>query len=334
MVISKVEARIVRASYKEPEYNMIPEAAIAEWQNTQPWGDATLAEPDLLLSRALCAIFQHPKLSAILRFRGGNAIHKLVMPTPGRFSEDLDLIYIKDAKIGPMLDCFREAMDWFKGSIKHTYNGTRFYFYFTPTHDPSDRQRIKIEFNIREKVFAEDPILYNYTVDNPWFSGEANVWSFPPEDLMGSKLLALLSRAKDRDLFDFYDTRARLNIDIGRVMQALTFYANQRRARTRLTRAVAEQRLLDKLGRPENPRVNITSEVQHHLRQGARYTEDDALTTLAYVFSELLPELPGRPWKSAPDVLQRQSQRYPVLRDLAAAVTRSNATDPWQPGNG
>ena len=113
-------------------------------------------------------------------------------------------------------------------------------------------------------------------------------------------------------------------------MQACTFYANQRRTRTRLTQAVAEERLLDKLGRPENPRVNITSEVQLHLRQGDRYTEDDALTTLAYVFSELLPELPGRAWRSFPDVLHRQSQSYPVLRDLVAAVARGNATDTWQ----
>ena len=116
-------------------------------------------------------------------------------------------------------------------------------------------------------------------------------------------------------------------------MQACTFYANQRRARTRLTRAVAEERLLDKLGRPNNPRVNLTPGVERLLRQGDRYTEDDALTTLAYVFSDLLPQLPGLPWRSTPDVLHRQSQRYPVLRDLAAAVTRSNATDPWQPGN-
>ena len=312
---------------------MIPEAHIAAWQNEHPWEDATLVEHDLLLSRALCSIFQHPKLAEVLRFRGGTAIHKLVMCTPGRFSEDLDLIYIKEAKIGPMLDCFREAMAWFDGPIKHTYNGTRFYFYFTPTHDPTERQRIKIEFNISEKEFSEDPILYNFTVNNPWFNGEAKVWSFPPEDLLGSKLLALLSRAKDRDLFDFYDTKDRLDMDIGRVMQACIFYASQRRAKTPLTRAVAEQRLLDKLGRPNYSRVNLTPGVERFLRQDGRYTEDDALATLAYIFSELLPELPGRAWRSASDVLHRQSQRYPVLRDLAAAVARSDAADSWQPGN-
>ena len=312
---------------------MIPEAAIAEWQHTHPWEDATQVEHDLILSRALCAIFQHPTLSSVLRFRGGTAIHKLVMPTPGRFSEDLDLIYIANAPMGPMLDCFREAMNWFEGEITYGRSGKRFGFDFIPAHDPSERQRMKIEFNTTEKAFAEEPIHYIFRVDNPWYRGEATVWSFPPEDLMGSKLLALLSRAKHRDLFDFYDTRARLNMDIGRVMQACTFYHNQRRARTPLTRAVAEERLLDKLGQPNNPRVNLTAEVQRLLRQGDRYTEDDALTTLAYVFSDLLPELAGLPWKSAPDVLRRQAQRYPVLRDLAAAVSRGNAEDRWQPGN-
>ena len=312
---------------------MVPKAAIAEWQHTHPWGDATLVEHDLILSRALCAIFQHPELSSVLRFRGGTAIHKLVLPTPGRFSEDLDLIYIANARIGPMLDCFREALDWFEGKISFDRGGKHFRFDFIPEDKPNERQRMIIEFNTTEKAFAEEPIAYNFQVDNPWYSGAADVWSFPPEDLMGSKLHALLSRDKHRDLFDFYDTRARLNMDIGRVMQACTFYHNQRRARTPLTRAVAEQRLLDKLGRRNHPPVNSTADARLLLRQGARYTEDDALTTLAYVYSDLLPELAGQPWKSAPDVLRWQAQRYPVLRDLAVAVAPRDAADRWQPGN-
>ena len=269
----------------------------------------------------------------MLRFRGGTAIHKLVLPTPGRFSEDLDLIYIANARIGPMLDCFREALDWFEGKISFDRGGKHFRFDFIPEDKPNERQRMIIEFNTTEKVFAEEPIAYNFQVDNPWYSGAADVWSFPPEDLMVSKLHALLSRDKHRDLFDFYDTRARLNMDIGRVMQACTFYHNQRRARTPLTRAVAEQRLLDKLGRRNHPPVNSTADARLLLRQGARYTEDDALTTLAYVYSDLLPELAGQPWKSAPDVLRWQAQRYPVLRDLAVAVAPRDAADRWQPGN-
>ena len=312
---------------------MIPKAAIAAWQNTHPWRNATLVEHDLILSRALCAIFQHPELAAVLRLRDGTAIHKLVMPTLGRFSEDLDLIYIADAGLKPMLKCLWEAMAWFEGEISYGRSGKRFAFDFIPTDNPTERQRIKIEFNTTEKVFAEEPIQYHYRVDNPWYKGEAAVWSFPPEDLMGSKLHALLSRAKHRDLFDFYDTRSRYPMDIGRVMQACTFYHAQRRARTPLTRAVAEQRSLDKLDRPNNPQGNLTSEMQHLLCQGEHYTQDDALTTLAYVYRDLLPKLSGKPWKSAPDVIRRQAQRYPVLRDLAAAVAHENSSDRWQPGN-
>ena len=187
-----------------------------------------MVEHDLLLSRALCAIFQDPTLSAVLRFRGGTAIHKLVMPRPGRFSEDLDLIYIGDAPMRTMLDCLWKAMDWFKGEISFGRGGKRFDFDFIPTDKPDERQRMKIEFNTTENVFAEAPIQYHYRVVNPWYRGAASVWSFPPEDLMGSKLHALLSRDKVRDLFDFYDTRARVDMDIDSVMRAFTFYANQR----------------------------------------------------------------------------------------------------------
>ena len=333
MVISRWSP-VWRGHFTRSLIAMIPEAAIAEWQNTHPWGDATLVEHDLILSRALCAIFQHPELSAVLRFRGGTAIHKLVMPKPGRFSEDLDLIYIADAGLKPMLKCLWEAMAWFEGEISYGRGGKRFAFDFIPTDNPTEPQRIKIEFNTTEKVFAEEPIQYHYRVDNPWYKGEAAVWSFPPEDLMGSKLHALLSRAKHRDLFDFYDTRARLNMDIGSVMRALTFYDNQRGARTPLTRAVAEERLLNKLGRPDNPPVNLTDDAQRLLRRGDLYTEDDALTTLAYVYRDLLPKLSGKPWRGAPEVLRLQAQRYPVLGDLAAAVAPRDPADPWQPGNG
>ena len=233
-----------------------------------------------------------------------------------------------------MLDCLWEAMDWFDGDISFKRRGKRFDFDFIPTAKPDEWQRIKIEFNTTETDFAEDPIPYNFTVDNPWFSGEANVWSFPLEDLMGSKLHALLSRNKHRDLFDFYDTRARQDMDIDRVMLACTFYDNQRGARTPLTRDVAEERLLKKLGRRNNPTVNLMDDMRLLLPDDARYTQDDALITLEYIYSELLPELAGDPWKSAPDVLHWQAQRYPVLRELAAAAAHRDAADHWQPGNG
>ena len=214
------------------------------------------------------------------------------------------------------------------GEITYSRNGKCFAFEFIPAHKPHERQRLKIEFNTTEQAFAEAPIPYQFQVDNPWYSGTATVWSFPPEDLMGSKLLALLSRDKLRDLFDFYDTRARLNMAIGSVTQACTFYHRQGRTRTPLTRAVAEQRLLDKLGQPDKPTARLTADARLLLRQGARYTQDDALTTLAYVYRDLLPELAGKPWRSAPEVLHRQAQRYPVLGELAAAVAGLTSGNP------
>ena len=60
---------------------MIPVDQITEWSNTSPWSDARDVEQDLIICRALVAIYSDPVLSNKLAFRGGTAIHD----TTGRF---------------------------------------------------------------------------------------------------------------------------------------------------------------------------------------------------------------------------------------------------------
>jgi len=42
---------------------MIPESAIIEWRDTVPWADDVQVEQDLIISRALTAIYQDTFLS-------------------------------------------------------------------------------------------------------------------------------------------------------------------------------------------------------------------------------------------------------------------------------
>jgi hypothetical protein len=55
---------------------MIPESAIIEWRDTVPWAEDAQVEQDLIICRALTAIYQDEFLSKRLAFRGGTALHK------------------------------------------------------------------------------------------------------------------------------------------------------------------------------------------------------------------------------------------------------------------
>ena len=71
---------------------MIPAAAITHWSTGAPWSTRTQVEQDLLLSRLICEIANHPYLGEELVFRGGTCFHKLHIHPARRYSEDLDYV--------------------------------------------------------------------------------------------------------------------------------------------------------------------------------------------------------------------------------------------------
>jgi predicted nucleotidyltransferase component of viral defense system len=65
---------------------MIPKEHIIEWKETVPWTDAQMVEQDLIICRALVAIYNDNFLSSHLAFRGGTALHKLYLSPQPRYS--------------------------------------------------------------------------------------------------------------------------------------------------------------------------------------------------------------------------------------------------------
>jgi hypothetical protein len=57
---------------------VIPTSYIQEWTAATPWPDSRQVEQDLIISRALCDIFNEPLLADRLAFRGGTALNKLL----------------------------------------------------------------------------------------------------------------------------------------------------------------------------------------------------------------------------------------------------------------
>jgi len=72
---------------------------IAEWRAHTRWATDEQVEQDLVLSRALVAIFEDPEIPGALALRGGTALHKLHFAPPRRaklrlpaFTDDMAIL--------------------------------------------------------------------------------------------------------------------------------------------------------------------------------------------------------------------------------------------------
>lgn len=185
---------------------MIPRNFITEWKGHVPWADDSHVEQDLVISRALVEVFGHPELASQLAFRGGTALYKLYLLPPARYSEDIDLVQVTGAPIGPVLDRLRERLDpWLgKPNRSRAEGGVTLLYSFQSETTPPSRMRLKVEINSREHFsvygFEQRPLR----VTSRWFSGEVTLQTYTLDELLGTKLRALYQRRKGRDLFDVW----------------------------------------------------------------------------------------------------------------------------------
>lgn len=112
---------------------MIPRAHIQQWAAFAPWPDRRQVEQDLVISRALCDLFASDAIRDRIAFRGGTAIHKLLLTKPLRYSEDIDLVQTRAEPIGPVIDGVKDALSWLgRGKLSQAQRSTTLVFRFTP----------------------------------------------------------------------------------------------------------------------------------------------------------------------------------------------------------
>ncbi len=286
---------------------MIPQAYLQAWSATAPWPDFRQIEQDLIICRALCDLFNAPALHGRIAFRGGTAIHKLLFARPLRYSEDIDLVQMQPEPIGTIVDAIREALAWL-GPCKREQAGHSMHlvFRFAPEADPQSTLKLKVEINTREHESLFGMRSYPFAVENGWYQGQAEIASFAAEELFGTKLRALLQRRKNRDLFDLAQGLEQLAFDVDKLVASFDHYlALEDKA---ITRAMAEQRMLEKLTR------NLTEDIAPLLPAGIRFDEADALRAFERVWTELVEQLKGDPWKSTDKVVAALREKgYPTL---------------------
>ncbi|MDR1189646.1 MAG: nucleotidyl transferase AbiEii/AbiGii toxin family protein [Bifidobacteriaceae bacterium] len=182
---------------------MLSVEEIAAWGAGHPWATTDQVEQDLLLSPAICAIATHPYLGTELVFRGGTALHKLHLPAPVRYSEDLDYVRSTASVVGPALDALKDTGRDIGFSVSSTISQHPKVYWRAEAHSGT-RLRIKIEMNTHERSPALALQSVPFNVESPWWNGTAEVQTFQLAELIATKLRALYQRSKGRDLFDMW----------------------------------------------------------------------------------------------------------------------------------
>jgi hypothetical protein len=202
---------------------MIPYNDITAWSIDHPWPTREQVEQDLLLSQGICAIADNPLLGEELVIRGGTAFHKLYLPKPLRYSEDLDYVRIKPGGISEVtrsLTAVGESLGFSVRTKIVKYPKV----YWRAVFESGDAIRIKIEINTFERSPALALTSRELVVENPYFSARANIPTFQPEELVATKLRALYQRSKGRDLLDLWLALTVLGLDGGEIITAFAPY--------------------------------------------------------------------------------------------------------------
>lgn len=252
---------------------MVAEAYIQKWrESSAPWQKSWQVEQDLIISRALVAIFSDEYLHEHLAFRGGTALHKLYLHPAPRYSEDIDLVQIKPEPIKPIMERLNKVIDFFEEprNTKHGGHGIKAMYRFRSQVE-NERHRLKIEINCKEHQSVYPLINFPYEVTSEWYSGSCDIHTYDIHELLGTKLRALYQRKKGRDLFDLDYARLHLDIDWSKVVDCFKIYITNATGKRPPSQKEFIITMDSKIGQ-----LAFDGDMEAILRPGVEYSKEEA----------------------------------------------------------
>lgn len=275
---------------------------ITAWSKHAPWAERRQVEQDLSISRAIVELFNDGYLAEELRFRGGTALNKLHFPAPLRYSEDIDLVRTTEGKIKPVVSRVREVLKPWLGTAEYVRSNVSPKLIFrTEAEDGGPALVLKVEIAIWETDAYDGAVNFDYAVANDWFTGKATVPSYTKEEMLATKLRALLQRSKGRDLMDLSHAMNVFDaLGTARVVEIFRRYMDAEGHP--ITRAQAERRMFAKLASPaflRDVKPLLTPD------EADKLTDEAMKAAFASVFDSLIVRLPGDPWKRTEEMKER-----------------------------
>lgn len=247
---------------------MIPQSYITAWRKQAPWQENYQVEQDLIIQRALIALFSDEFIKERLAFRGGTALHKLFLFPAARYSEDIDLVQVKAEPFGTIIDSIREQLSFLgKPKIKQKeHNNTIVYTILSEDDVPI---KLKIEVNTREHFSVYGLQDIPVKLDSEWDNGEAFVPTYGLDELLATKLRALYQRKKGRDLFDLWYALNNADVNVEKVIEAFKHYMNEEE------NTVTQKEFLENMEKKIED-ADFTGDMNGLLRSGIAYDINEA----------------------------------------------------------
>jgi predicted nucleotidyltransferase component of viral defense system len=279
---------------------MIPAQNIVAWSKVAPWAEPRQVEQDLIIARAIVQLFSDPFLREELRFRGGTALNKLHFPKALRYSEDIDLARTKEGASKPIWDRVHDLLDPWLGDPEYFRSQVAPALRYTvAAEDGSSTIRLKVEINEAEFTPLDPPRTIPFKVENPWFSGTTDIPTFSTEEVLSTKLRALMQRDKGRDLVDLaHALQIFPELNAKRTVDMFVEYVKQKP----IPRWEAEKRMFEKF-----ERRGFLADVLPFLTAEERARFDEAAGKRAFqkVFDGFITRIPGKMWAMTPHLLQK-----------------------------
>ncbi len=269
-------------------------------QAVVPWSAQHQVEQDLLLCRAMVALFDDAFLSAQIAMRGGTLLHKVHLAPASRYSEDIDLVvvgtrpeeHIRRAIRRVLADVLgapkTSAWDTLKLALRNTVKPSRVLrmTYSLPSIiEPGRMLDIVVEANVTERKphlsVVQIPFSFPFR-DKPV---QTQIKGYDIHEMLGTKLRAMFQRKRGRDLFDLYWalTKSTSAVDPSGIIESFQHYMKQEG--TKAGRAefvgILEAHLKDR---------GFCSDMEPLLRSGISYDPQSAGSFIKANLLSLLPE--------------------------------------------
>lgn len=265
-----------------------------------------MVEQDYLLSRAVAAIFEDTFLRAQVAMRGGTVLHKGHLVPASRYSEDIDLVLTGDRPAAHIKKALARVLAPLLGKpstsvLTHIHLAVRnrvakseiirTTYTYNPYSSEAALAQLKIEVNISERQSFYPLVPIEITIpDDKGAIRQVSVVSYDLDEMLGTKLRALLQREQGRDLFDLWhawkvseQSNEGIKVDPARVGAAFRFYMEQEGSAFDSTevRLELERRMSSK---------KFLSDMNNSLPVGRVYSPRQAYEEFCVVF---LPHLDG-----------------------------------------
>jgi len=269
-------------------------------QTVVPWSAQYQVEQDLLLCRAMAALFNDAFLSDQIAMRGGTLLHKVHLAPPSRYSEDIDLVVVGPRPEGHIRRAIRRVLADVLGAPKASVWATitlalrntvkpsrvlRMTYSLPSIMEPGRMLDIVVEANVTERTPHRSVVAIPFRFPFRDQSIQTQIKGYDIHELLGTKMRAMFQRKRGRDLFDLYWalTKSTSAVEPAGIIDSFQHYMKQEGTKARRAEFVG---ILDAHLRDRG----FCSDMEPLLRAGVSYDPQSAGTYVKTNLLRLLPE--------------------------------------------